>query len=166
MDVSFKLWNSLHLYLFKVEQFVSLNQLSVNFYKFRLGANLINLPYNSKGIRQNRAPFTHMHIQATDIEYGGNYTLICTFNDGAVKNVDLSPNLDAPTFRELKDVDKFRQFGLDETIFFDQPCRYCSGMALWQWGRDLSMITKVWGRPPGYQPDSRHPYNEVSLCAA
>lgn len=59
-----------------------------------------------------------MYIQVTDVEYKGNYTLICTFNDGAVKNVDLSPNLDAPTFRELKDVDKFRQFGLDETIFF------------------------------------------------
>lgn len=59
-----------------------------------------------------------MYIQVIDVEYKGNYTLKCTFNDGAVKNVDMSPVLEAPAFQDLKDVDKFKQFGLDETIFW------------------------------------------------
>ena len=40
-----------------------------------------------------------MYIQVTDVEYGGNYTLICTFSDGAVKNVDMTRSLDAPRSR-------------------------------------------------------------------
>lgn len=59
-----------------------------------------------------------MLLSVTDVEYGGNYTLKCTFNDGAVKNVDMTPVLEAPAYRELKDVEKFKQFGLDETIFW------------------------------------------------
>lgn len=59
-----------------------------------------------------------MYIQVTDVEYGGNYTLKCTFSDGSTKNVDMTPVLDAPAFRELKDIDKFKQFGFDETIFW------------------------------------------------
>ena len=59
-----------------------------------------------------------MYLQVTDVEYKGNYTLKCTFSNGAVKDVDLSPVLDAPAFRDLKDKDKFKQFGLDETIFW------------------------------------------------
>lgn len=59
-----------------------------------------------------------MYIQVTDVEYGGNYTLICTFSDGAVKNVDMTPVLDAPAFKALKDIEQFKQFGLDETIFW------------------------------------------------
>lgn len=59
-----------------------------------------------------------MYIQVTDVEYGGNYTLICTFSDGSVKNVDMTSVLEAPAYKELKDVEKFKQFGLDETIFW------------------------------------------------
>ncbi len=59
-----------------------------------------------------------MYIQVTDVEYGGNYTLICTFSDGAVKNVDMTPVLDAPAVKALKDIEQFKQFGLDETIFW------------------------------------------------
>jgi len=51
------------------------------------------------------------------VEYSGGYTLICTFNDGSVKKIDMTPLLDAPAFRELRDLNQFRQFGLDETIF-------------------------------------------------
>jgi len=29
----------------------------------------------------------------------------------------MTPILDAPAFRSLKDIDMFKQFGLDETIF-------------------------------------------------
>lgn len=59
-----------------------------------------------------------MYIQEKDVEYKGEYILKCTFSDGAVKNVDISPLLDAPVFQPLKDVAKFKQFGLDETIFW------------------------------------------------
>ncbi|MDE5774178.1 MAG: DUF2442 domain-containing protein [Muribaculaceae bacterium] len=59
-----------------------------------------------------------MYIQVIDVEYGGNYTLKCTFNNGITKIVDMTPVLDAPAFRDLKDIEKFKQFGLDETIFW------------------------------------------------
>lgn len=59
-----------------------------------------------------------MFIFVTDVEYKGNYTLRCTFNDGIVKDVDMSPLLDAPAFKSLRDKSKFMQFGLDDTIFW------------------------------------------------
>lgn len=59
-----------------------------------------------------------MLILVTDVEYKGNYTIRCTFNDGAVKDVDMTPLLEAPAFKSLKDVTQFRQFGLDDTIFW------------------------------------------------
>lgn len=59
-----------------------------------------------------------MYIQVIDVEYGGGYTLICTFSDGSVKNVDMTPVMDTPAFQELKDLMLFKQFGLDETIFW------------------------------------------------
>lgn len=59
-----------------------------------------------------------MYLKVTDVEYNGDYSLICTFNDGAVEKVDMTPVLDAPAFQELKDLDLFKQFGLDETIFW------------------------------------------------
>jgi len=71
-----------------------------------------------------------MYLKVTDVEYNGDYSLLCTFNDGAVKNVDMTPILDAPAFRELKDLNLFKQFGLDGTIFFGQWRRHCPGMAL------------------------------------
>lgn len=58
-----------------------------------------------------------MYLKVTDVEYNGDHSLLCTFNDGAVKNVDMTPILDAPAFRELKDLNFFKQFGLDGTIF-------------------------------------------------
>ena len=59
-----------------------------------------------------------MYIFVTDVNYEGGYTLKCTFSDGVVKKVDMSPILDAPAFRSLKDIENFKQFGLDETIFW------------------------------------------------
>lgn len=59
-----------------------------------------------------------MYIKVVDVEYKGQYMLRCTFNDGSVKLIDMTPVLDAPAFRELKDIEKFRQFGFDETVFW------------------------------------------------
>lgn len=57
-------------------------------------------------------------LKVTDVEYMGNYSLLCTFNDGARKKVDLSPLLKYPAFEELKDTNLFRQFGLQDTILW------------------------------------------------
>lgn len=53
-----------------------------------------------------------------DVEYGGDYVLICEFSDGVRKRIDLTPLLDYPAFEELKDKKQFVQFGLDQTIFW------------------------------------------------
>lgn len=59
-----------------------------------------------------------MLLQVVDVEYMGEYTLRCTFNNGSKKNVDMTPLLDAPAFNALKDIEQFKQFGLDDTIFW------------------------------------------------
>ena len=59
-----------------------------------------------------------MILQVTNVEYIGDYSLICTFNNGERRKVDLTPLLEYPAYEELKDKSKFEQFGLDETIFW------------------------------------------------
>lgn len=59
-----------------------------------------------------------MILQVTNVEYIGDYSLICTFNTGERRKVDLTPLLEYPAYEELKDKSKFEQFGLDETIFW------------------------------------------------
>lgn len=59
-----------------------------------------------------------MILQVTNVEYAGDYSLICTFNNGEKRKVDLTPLLEYPAYEELKDKSKFEQFGLDETIFW------------------------------------------------
>lgn len=61
----------------------------------------------------------NMFLTVKDVDYLGNHSLRCTFSTGEVKDVDMTPLLDAPAFRELKDVNQFRRFGLDETIFWE-----------------------------------------------
>lgn len=59
-----------------------------------------------------------MILAVKDVDYLGGYTLLCTFNDGVRKKVDLSPLLQYPAYSELKDEHKFVQFGLYQTIFW------------------------------------------------
>ena len=59
-----------------------------------------------------------MILQVTDVEYNGDYTVTCTFNNGEKRKVDLTPLLNYPAYQELKDPSNFVQFGLDETIFW------------------------------------------------
>jgi len=54
--------------------------------------------------------------EATYVE---GYTIRCKFNDGTTKLVDLSVLLQYPAFQELKDIEQFRQFGLDDTLFWN-----------------------------------------------
>lgn len=53
-----------------------------------------------------------MILTVTDVEYMGEYTLMCTFSDGVIKIVDLTPLLKYPAFEELADKEQFVQFGL------------------------------------------------------
>lgn len=57
-------------------------------------------------------------LKVVDVEYRGGYVLLCTFNNGEKKTVDMSPLLKYPAFEELKDENKFVQFGLDGTVFW------------------------------------------------
>lgn len=56
-------------------------------------------------------------LKVLSADYAGGYTLICKFNNGDCKKVDLSPLLSYPAYRELKDLRRFEQFGLGATIF-------------------------------------------------
>lgn len=59
-----------------------------------------------------------MILTISDVEYLGGYALLCTFSNGERCKVDLTPLLSYPAFEELKNLDKFVQFGLDQTIFW------------------------------------------------
>lgn len=59
-----------------------------------------------------------MILSVKNVDYFGDYTLLCTFNDGVKKKVDLSSLLKYPAYKELADKKKFVQFGLDQTIFW------------------------------------------------
>ena len=59
-----------------------------------------------------------MLLTITDVEYLGNYSLLCSFNNGQRRKVDLTPLLAYPAFADLRDKGNFIQFGLDHTIFW------------------------------------------------
>lgn len=59
-----------------------------------------------------------MILSVKNVDYLGDYTLLCTFNDGVKKKVDLSSLLKYPAYKELADKKKFVQFGLNQTIFW------------------------------------------------
>jgi len=59
-----------------------------------------------------------MLLTITDVEYLGDYSLLCSFNNGQRRKVDLTPLLIYPAFAELRDKNNFIQFGLDQTIFW------------------------------------------------
>ena len=47
-------------------------------------------------------------LKVTDVEYMGDYSLLCWFNNGEKKYVDLEPLLKYPMFEELKDKKRSR----------------------------------------------------------
>lgn len=57
-------------------------------------------------------------LLVTAAEYLGGHTLLCTFNTGIKKRVDLTPLLHLPAYEELKDEKEFERYGLDGTIFW------------------------------------------------
>lgn len=51
-------------------------------------------------------------LKVIDVDYVKDYTLRVTFNDGAIKDVDLEQHLKGTVFGELRDISKFIQYGL------------------------------------------------------
>ncbi|MDE6695352.1 MAG: DUF2442 domain-containing protein [Muribaculaceae bacterium] len=51
-------------------------------------------------------------LKVKDVDYCGDYVLELLFSDGERKTVDLFPFLEGEVFGELRDHDKFIQFGL------------------------------------------------------
>ena len=54
-----------------------------------------------------------MLLTITDVEYLGDYTLLCTFSTGEVLLVDFTPLMQKGICRKLQDMDYFRSFRLD-----------------------------------------------------
>lgn len=59
-----------------------------------------------------------MILHVTNVEYLGDYSLLCSFSNGQQRRVDLTPLLAYPAFEELRDKKLFVQFGLDGTVFW------------------------------------------------
>lgn len=52
-------------------------------------------------------------LKVKDVDYCGGYVLELLFNNGERKEVDLLPFLEGEVFGELRDPDKFIQYGLN-----------------------------------------------------
>lgn len=76
-----------------------------------------------------------MILSVKNVDYLGDYTLLCTFNDGVKKKVDLSSLLKYPAYKEL--ADKRSLCSLDWIkLFFGSmvqtlPLNICTTMARW-----------------------------------
>lgn len=59
-----------------------------------------------------------MILLVTEADYAGGHTLICTFNNGKKKKVDLTELLTFPAYQELQDEKEFVRYGIDGTVFW------------------------------------------------
>ena len=59
-----------------------------------------------------------MILQVLSADYLGGHTLMCTFNNGEKRKVDLTPLLKLPAYKELEDENEFIRYGIDGTIFW------------------------------------------------
>ncbi len=65
-------------------------------------------------------------LKVEKVEHVDGYSIICTFNNGERKKVDISALFHLPIFAELKDMSEFLKFGLD-------PFTVC-----WENGADIA----------------------------
>lgn len=72
----------------------------------------------SKGEKSTESNINMDILSVKNVKYLGTYILLCTFSTGVVKKVDLAPLLKYPAYEDLKDLNQFKQFGLDDTIFW------------------------------------------------
>lgn len=61
-----------------------------------------------------------MILKVTEARYMGEYTVLFSFNNGARKKVDLSVLFRYPAYRILEDKHRFVQFGLRDTIYWNE----------------------------------------------
>jgi hypothetical protein len=73
-----------------------------------------------------------------EVEVTGAYTLRVTFDDQAVREVDLNGQLEGPVFMPLRDPKLFAQVTVDPE----------SGTVTWPTGADLDPIVVYEGLPP------------------
>lgn len=73
-----------------------------------------------------------------EVDVTGDYTLRLTFDDGAVRDVDLEGQLDGPVFEPLRDPEVFARVAVDRE----------SGTVSWPTGADLDPIVVYEGLPP------------------
>jgi hypothetical protein len=73
-----------------------------------------------------------------DVEVTGDYSVRVTFDDGAVRDVNLEAQLDGPVFEPLRDRKLFAQVQVDSE----------SGTVTWPTGADLDPIVIYEGLPP------------------
>lgn len=73
-----------------------------------------------------------------DVEVTAEYELRVTFDDGAVRELNLSDQLDGPIFEPLRDPDLFARAEVDRE----------SGTVAWPTGADLDPIVVYEGLPP------------------
>ena len=59
-----------------------------------------------------------MILLVTSAEYLGKYSLLCTFNNGEKRKVDLTPLLEYRAYKELADEKEFIRYGVDGTVFW------------------------------------------------
>ena len=59
-----------------------------------------------------------MILQVLSADYLGGHTLLCTFNNGEKRKVDLTPLLKLPAYKELEDENEFIRYRIDGTIFW------------------------------------------------
>lgn len=57
-------------------------------------------------------------LMVESADYAGGHTLVCTFNNGEKRKVDLSPLLKYPAYKELADEKEFIRYGVDGTVFW------------------------------------------------
>jgi hypothetical protein len=73
-----------------------------------------------------------------NVEVTGNYSLRLTFDDGAVRDLNLEGQLDGEVFEPLRDPNLFAQVEVDPE----------SGTVTWPTGADLDPIVIYEGLPP------------------
>ena len=73
-----------------------------------------------------------------EVEVKGDHGLRVTFDDGAVRDVNLEGQLDGPVFAPLRDPELFAQVEVDRE----------SGTVTWPTGADLDPIVIYEGLPP------------------
>ena len=80
-------------------------------------------------------------------EYGGEYRITITFNDGTRSTVDFRPWLQGPIFEPLQDTDYFRRFFLEGGDgCLAERGGHCAGDALRTSQGERSRLTAEWSR--------------------